>query len=81
MLLWEGGGGRALGFEGWCLIFDFVMCSKGALVGCSVWVAIWVEGAEAAGAVAYVRRAGAAVRLTKVRAKEQLGQAIVVCVR
>jgi hypothetical protein len=41
MLLCDGGGGRALGFDGWCLILDFVMCSKGvpaALVGCSVGV-------------------------------------------
>lgn len=54
MLLWDGGGGRALGFEGWCLILVFVMCSRGvsaALVGCSV----EIEGssaASAAGAVA-----------------------------
>lgn len=45
MLLWDGGGGRALGFEGWCRILDLVMCSKGALVDCSGWV--WVEGTVA----------------------------------
>ena len=61
------------------------MCNRGApaaLVGCSV----EVEGcfaASTAGAVAYVRSAGdekMAVLLAKVRANEQLGQAIVICV-
>lgn len=53
MLLWDGGGGRAFGFEGWCLILDFVMCRRGApaaLVGCSV----GVEGSFAARTVGAV---------------------------
>jgi hypothetical protein len=55
MLLCDGGGGRALGFDGWCLILDFVMCSKGvpaALVGCSVGVEGVPDCWRAVGAVA-----------------------------
>ena len=79
-LLWCGGGGRAFGFEGWCRIFDLVMCRRGVCAGCSVWfegVSVCWRATGAVVKVRWMRRDGAAVLVAKVRANEQLGQAIV----